>query len=251
MKKSIMILGVHHLDNPNNGDLYSCDSGNIESEKRQSEIEELIMCLKEFNPTKIALELEKEMDEEVNYDYINFLNGNFKLTTNEKHQIGFKLGKELGLEKLDCINWNKVQPHVPSLFQWVNENECSLWDELDAASAKEILERQNYLNNHTIKEFIIKINEEDFTYKNHQFYIKLALISDDSNNIGAQWVAQYWYYRNMIIYKNIIDLFKLSDERILLIIGAAHVHLLKQFFKENGDYEVEDVLPYLRNDIHL
>ena len=207
MKKSIMILGVHHLDKPNNGDLYSYDSGSIESEKRQLELKELIMCLKEFKPTRIALELEKEMDEKVNYDYTEFLNGNFKLTTNEKHQIGFNLGKELGLEKLDCINWNKVQPHVPAIFKWVNENECSLWDELDSASAKEILERQNYLNNHTIKEFIIKINEEDFTYKNHQFYIKLALISDDSNNIGAQWVAQYWYYRNMIIYKNIIDLF--------------------------------------------
>ena len=45
MKKEIMILGVHHLDSPNNGDLYSLEM-NVKSEKRQTEITELIQCLK-------------------------------------------------------------------------------------------------------------------------------------------------------------------------------------------------------------
>lgn len=247
MKKSIMILGVHHLDNPNNGDMYKFNSGNIESEKRQSEIKELIMCLKEFNPTKIALELDTEINEKINTDYTNFLKGTFSLTTNEKHQIGFKLAKELGLNKLYCVNWNKVESHVPNVLQWVSENKCSIWDELSKELADDALETQDYLNNHTIKEFIIKINQDEYTMKNHKTYMKLALISDGANPIGAQWVSKYWYYRNMIIYKNIADLFESDDERILLIIGAAHVHLLKQFFNENGEFNVEDTIGYLTN----
>lgn len=246
-KKTIMILGVHHLDSPNNGDMYTYKSGNVESEKRQSEIKELIMCLKEFNPTKIALEVDKELDKELNIDYINFLNGTFSLTTNEKHQIGFKLAKELNLNKLHCVNWNKSESHVPKVLQWVTENESSIWNDLSKELSKEALENQNYLNNHTIKEFIIKLNQEEFIIKNHQIYMKLSLISDGENPIGAQWVSKYWYYRNMIIYKNIIDLFESTEDKILLIIGAAHVHLLKQFFNENGDFIVEDSLKYLKS----
>jgi len=49
----------------------------------------------------------------------------------------------------------------------------------------------------------------------------------------------------MIIYKNIVDLFESAEDRILLIIGAAHVHLLKQFFNENGEFNVEDTIGYL------
>lgn len=242
-----MVLGVQHLDNPNNGDVYSLESGDVSSEKRQAEIKELIQCLKEFNPSKIALEIEKEFDEAVENDYINFLKGRFNLSTNEKHQIGFNLAKELGLEKLYCVNWNKVQPHVPPIFQWVSENESPIWDKLKVEVEQEMVERQNYLNTHTIKEFIIKLNKKENTFKDHQFYNKLALICDEENSIGAQWVAQYWYYRNMIIYKNIIQLFESDEERILLIIGAAHVHLLKQFFIENGNFDVVDVIPFLLN----
>lgn len=245
MKKSIMILGVHHLDNPNNGDMYSYKSGNIESEKRQSEIKELIMCLKEFKPTKIALELYTEINEKINTDYKNFLSGNFSLTTNEKHQIGFKLAKELGLNKLYCVNWNKNESHVPNVLQWVSENNCPLWDNLCEELADDALKTQDYLNNHTIKEFIIKLNDDEYTTKSHKFYMKLALISDGVNPIGAQWVSKYWYYRNIIIYKNIVNLYESIEDRILLIIGAAHVYLLKQFLNENGEYRVEDTLRYL------
>ena len=47
-EKKIMILGVHHFDGPNNGDLYSLEM-NVKSEKRQTEITELIQCLNYFN----------------------------------------------------------------------------------------------------------------------------------------------------------------------------------------------------------
>ena len=95
-----------------------------------------------------------------------------------------------------------------------------------------------------------KINKKEFTTKNHKTYMKLALISDGTNPIGAQWVSKYWYYRNMIIYKNLVDLFESDQDRVLLIISAAHVHLLKQFFNENGEYHVEDTLKYLTKEFN-
>lgn len=47
------------------------------------------------------------------------------------------------------------------------------------------------------------------------------------------------------IYKFNSGNIKSDYDRILLIIGAAHVHLLKQFFNENGEYHVENTIKYL------
>ena len=248
MKKEIMILGVHHLDSPNNGDLYSLEM-NVKSEKRQTEITELIQCLKLFQPTKIALEIEKEQDELIQQEYINFINGKFELSTNEKHQIGFRLAQELKHPKLYCVNWNKRQSHVPVLLQWVSENPCSLWTELAPEVENQSIERKKYLATHTLKEFILWLNEKEQTNKDHQFYMKLALIEDGDTPIGVQWVVQYWYYRNMLIYKNLTQLFDSNEERVLLIIGSAHVHLLTQFFEEHGEYKVIDVVKFLSTKI--
>ena len=35
-----------------------------------------------FQPTKIALEIEKEQDDLIQQEYINFINGKFELSTN-------------------------------------------------------------------------------------------------------------------------------------------------------------------------
>lgn len=248
LKKEILILGTHHFDSPNNGDLYFLDM-NVKSEKRQTEILELIRYLKVFNPTKIGLELDKEQDELLQQEYQNFLNGTRELKENEKHQLGFRLAKELNHSKLYCVNWNKVQSHVSGIFQWLSENSCSLWKEIKKEFENEMIKRQQYLEDHTIKEFILMLNKNEWRVKDHEFYMKLALIDDDEIPIGAQWVIQYWYYRNMIIYKNLVELFELNEERILLIIGSAHVHLLTQFLKENGEYNVIDVEDILSTEV--
>ena len=39
-----------------------------------------------------------------------------------------------------------------------------------------------------------------------------------------------------------------ADDRILLIIGAAHVYLIQQFFEESGAYIIESPLKYLNAD---
>ena len=62
---------------------------------------------------------------------------------------------------------------------------------------------------------------------------------------GANWMAHYWYDRNLKIYVNLTRITESADERIMLIIGAAHVYLVQQFFEESGDYIIESPLKYL------
>lgn len=68
----------------------------------------------------------------------------------------------------------------------------------------------------------------------HQTYLKLARLGET----GMQWVARYWYVRNLTILKNILALVESADERIVVIYGLAHVHLLQQLLTDSGLVEV-------------
>ncbi|WP_367591785.1 DUF5694 domain-containing protein [Heyndrickxia shackletonii] len=51
--------------------------------------------------------------------------------------------------------------------------------------------------------------------------------------------------RNLIMFSNLADLATSPNERILLIVGAAHVEILSNFIKECGLFELEEVDKYL------
>lgn len=60
------------------------------------------------------------------------------------------------------------------------------------------------------------------------------------HHIGADLVGE-WYKRNLRTYANIWHTVEASDERVILLIGQAHVWTLRQFFRENPDFEVVPV----------
>jgi pheromone shutdown protein TraB len=58
-------------------------------------------------------------------------------------------------------------------------------------------------------------------------------------------VAQ-WYHRNLLIATNITRLSQGPGERILVLIGAGHAKLLREFLSEVPGFEVVDCLRYLK-----
>ncbi|REJ17331.1 MAG: hypothetical protein C6W57_07185 [Caldibacillus debilis] len=102
-KPAILLLGTAHLENPDNGVLLNPVTDGILSPKRQAEIIEVAKSLKKFQPTQIAVEVLKRLNKE----YRSYLNGNFQLTANEIHQIGFRLAEDMKIERLHASDWNE------------------------------------------------------------------------------------------------------------------------------------------------
>lgn len=219
----------------------------IRNEKRQSEIKQVIDCLKKFSPTTVALEVLTKNQNELNENYQSFLNGDFKLTSNERHQIGFQLAKEMNLKELFAVDWNDNIDGVPDLGVWTEENASNIFEDVVEKGRQITLGYEAYFKNHTIREFLLWLNDKENAKSNHEFYMKLALIGTQSNPVGSSWVTQYWYYRNMLIYKNLVELITSSDDRIFVIYGAGHLHILNQFLKESNIFSVKSAQNYLIN----
>lgn len=245
-KPSILVLGTAHLSNPDdNGDLVKINTGDIFSEKRQIEIKGVVDSLRKFEPTKVALEILSEDSDHINETYKNFLLGKYELTRNECHQIGFRLAKEMNHKEVFSVDWNGSVPEVPDLDIWTKEHKSEKYNQAVRRMQDLAIKMEEFLKSHTIRDYLLYLNHDDFIRKNQRFYMNLALVGDKSNPVGAMWTAKYWYYRNLLIYKNIVELIECDADRIFVLYGFGHLHLLNQFLNESGLFKVEKAEDYI------
>ena len=78
MKPTIMILGSGHFANPG-VDAYNYRMDDVLQPKRQSEIQQLVVLLKPFRPTKVALEIDERYDAETQANYQGYLKDTYEL----------------------------------------------------------------------------------------------------------------------------------------------------------------------------
>ena len=104
-KPTLVILGTYHMGTPGNN-VVNPKVADITAPERQKQVIELVEKLKKFKPTKIVLECDLEDDVKTQENYDKYLSGSYQLTKNETNQIGFRLAKESGLKKVNCVDWS-------------------------------------------------------------------------------------------------------------------------------------------------
>lgn len=242
-KCSVLLFGTFHMNNPGL-DMDNYESDDVLAPKRQQEIQEVVDRLKLYNPTKIVVEALTDNHKALNNEYLSYVKGDFSLTANEIHQLGFRTAAELGHHDIYPVDWNEwiggislgdvydySKLHMPELFKELNSNNR------DGANHKST-------KTPTIKELLLALNNPKAVQADHKTYMTIARVGVGSNNIGIDWLCNYWYRRNMIIYANISRLSS-PEDRILVIYGAGHIHLLSQFIKESDLFSLESVEQYL------
>ena len=263
-KPTIMILGSTHLAN-DGLDVYNTKMDDVRTPKRQREIEQLVEQLKEFKPTKIALERDEKMHGAgTQAEYQGYLKGTYELKRNEHDQIGFRLAKQMGHPKLYCVDYRldyrKDDPIIPfdefdwNLLNYIGFAKAHNQEHLLPPPPTEgkltqgekgvtWIEPEKYVS---IIDMYMQDNEPEGIRMDHQEYIRwIARVGLGDQYPGANWLSHSWYDRNMKIYVNLTRITESADDRILLIIGAGHVYLVQQFLEESGDYIIENPLKYL------
>ena len=89
-----------------------------------------------------------------------------------------------------------------------------------------------------------RVNEAEIVKMLHQFYMEFAMIGKEKDYYAMDWLT-WWYKRNLILYTNIRRLITSPQDRVLLLIGGSHVHLIKQFLEESEVCTVVDANEYL------
>lgn len=240
-KPKVMVLGTFHMRYT--PDLHRVEFDNLLSSKRQEEIRKVVNALKSYNPTKIACEVVKEDNHVLNKEYQQYINGQLDLKIDEIHQLGFRTAAELKHENIYAIDWMESVGNraISQVFDWAKIEQPELFNLIDEKYRSKL---QLNLDENGIDELIRNYNEENYVKNQHEMYMQVARIGKGVEYVGIDWI-RWWYQRNLIIYSNLAQITNSSNDRTLLIIGAAHVHLVEQFLKESGLFEVVNVNEFL------
>jgi hypothetical protein len=221
----ILVLGTYHMANPGH-DVVNMQADDVLSTKRQQEMNQLIEVLKMFHPTKIAIEAGVG-SKRAGQEYSDYVAGKYTLTRNEIDQIGYRLAKELGHSTVYPVDEDGDFPYEHVINYAKANGLKDQFDGLEAVTAKQVKEENDYLLSHSVLETLDYMNSDASVAKSVAWYLACARYGDPYDYAGPDLVAA-WYQRNIRIYHNIAALIASPNDRILVIYGAGHLGWLRQ-----------------------
>jgi len=223
-KPEILIVGTYHMANPGH-DIFNNQADDVLSPKRQAEIGQLLAVLKEFRPTKIAIE-STVFDDTRKKQYAEYLAGKYALTRNEIDQVGFRLARELGMKSVFPVDYDGDFPWQRLVNYTKATGRSQSFDQMFVEMGAFFKKQSEFLPPHTILETLVFMNADERVAGDVGFYYREAHFGDAGDYAGPDLLAS-WYQRNMRIYNNIVNLIESPAERILVIYGAGHLGWLR------------------------
>ncbi len=229
-RAEVMVVGVYHMSNPGS-DVFNIETDDVLSATRQAEIAQVAAVLREFRPTKIAVEVVFS-DRGISQRYAGYVAGTYELTHNEVDQLGFRVARELGHGTVYPVDVRGEFPY-PRLVKYAQATgQTPAFDALAGETGEAVNTLSTYMASHTVLETLLYMNSDERVGEAVGSYFRLAEFGEPWDWAGADLVSD-WFRRNMRIYTNIVQLIDSPEERILVIYGAGHLGWLQDAFGSN------------------
>lgn len=245
-KPTILIVGTYHFGNQGEGFL-NVKSHDVLTVQRQKEIEQLIDLLAVYKPTKIAVE-SLFGNEKLNEEFTTYLTdeSSFKERRSEVYQVGFRFAKRMKHPRIYPVDWRNDFDLTATLnFANANNQTAVLQKGISDASIS-VGKLKKMMDSASVVDIFRHLNNPAETKEQHRIYLNtLVQIGKDANYVGTDVIAD-WYERNLKMYSNLMRIKDSDDDRILFIVGSAHIYLLEQFAKESEFFKIESATTYLK-----
>ena len=259
----VLLLGTFHVDDKGR-DRYK-PQHRLELPSRQAEILEVVERLAEFQPTKVAVEVDALQQAALDRDYQKFLQGD-ELPGSETYQLGFRVAERLGHERVYAVNaWGRAYD-PPRDFdledalgkpgeafdlhekletyarEYAQTEVLNQWTEayLERAAAEDEKKMQQPL-----RQTLLKMNRPENILEWHGVY----LVDHFKVGVGREYpgvdAVTAWYNRNLRIFANLQRITEAPNERLFVVYGFGHTAILRHSLGASPEYELVEVGAYL------
>ncbi len=243
----LLVLGTFHFAYPGLDVHQSSQKLDMLSLARQAEIGAVLDRLAEYQPTKIAVEFPPEEQPNLDERFRAYLAGTSPLTADEVQQLGFRLAARLGHTRLYAAD---AQPSA--IFQPVfdaveaREKELAGVDARWQARYERLYAFDDALAaRQTLVDHLRYMNDPARVSMGHGSYsVGWFKLEGADGDLGADFRAA-WYDRNLRIFRNLQSITTGPQERLLLIIGAGHLPILRFLAVTSPEYEWVEAGAYL------
>jgi hypothetical protein len=238
----VMLFGVFHFANPRN-DAVKVDQIDVLTPQSQEYLEKLADRLCKFRPTAILLEFNRAGESEMRRHLDAYRAGRAKLGANENDQIGLRVAKACGVEKLYGFDESEIHWNSQPLFKYLEKSapdrlaalnaEIALWQKDDAEAHRKL----------SLGELLIHHNHPDRDRRNKDVYLLTNVAGAGLGFEGADATASWWH-RNFRMYAN-IQRYATAGERVLVVAGQGHVAIFRDLLGIDRRILARDIREYL------
>lgn len=221
------------------------------SPEHQAEIEEVVERLAAFRPTKVCLERPAEREEELNRLYHAYREGARPLGPGEEEQLGFRLAARIGHDRVYAVDAQGLFEEEDGRWPRVEERARAagrqgFFDAPWAPRYKALHRHDELLKTRvSLREYLLYLNAPEHLALSHGIYLDIARAPDRFDYTFVDYVAGWWYDRNVRIFHHLQHLTESPADRLLVIIGAGHVPLLRHCVQTSLDHELVEVAEVL------
>lgn len=256
-----MLVGCDHLQQ-----IYQEDNPNTDpfTPKRQKELATIVDQINAYQPDLIVVERLPEDQRELDSAYALFVKDKIKLTDlpdgrSEVYQLGFVLGKKLGLTSIVGVN----APGGTSQSILSNGRNIDRYKEENVQLRSLVNDKYEQLRKGSLSfsDYITFLNQPQTIQKiYHLRYMTPARVTDgrftnpdkmvdtafvNPKYIGAELISVF-RNRDYKIYSNIVTTqLAQQSKRIVVIIGGAHIGSLRSIFRDDPEYKLVETTTYL------
>lgn len=235
----VLMVGTFHLSNPGR-DLNNVEADDVMKPQRQRELQAITDALRRFDPTVVAVEWPAETVDE---RYPQYLDGTLAPSRNEVVQLGFRLAKDAGLQRVYGLDMDGEFPFEAVQDFAKAHGRAGEIDALMAMGAAETKKIGDLQRDHTLGGVLRTMNTDAAYRTNHSFYTSILTMGDGDAQPGADLVAA-WTKRNLRICARLLQVVKPGD-RVVAFYGQGHLYLLRQCLRDAPNVRWVDPLRYL------
>ncbi|MBX3379006.1 MAG: hypothetical protein KF805_02840 [Phycisphaeraceae bacterium] len=242
-RAEVLIVGTFHFNS--NSDLVKSANHDVMSDKFQAEVNQVVGRLAKFNPNKIVVEYPANDQVKLDTLYADYKAGNRKLAKSERDQLGARLAKQLGHDRLYAFDQPSDLDFKPLMDNAQKAGRADLLGELQSKTAEITKASAAISAKYTVAEHLAILNHPPIIEEMHSLYIWL-LNFDTPENRPAAALLTSWYLRNLNMFENLQRIAKPGD-RILVLVGAGHTKHLRDFVGQDSTLTLSETAPLLPN----
>jgi len=254
-KKKVLLIGTFHYNNPGT-DVAKTKAFNVLDKESQNQLEQIAEKISEFNPNKVFVEWPFEEQKKLDslyklYSEDTYFKGSLSdfYRKSEIFQLAFRFSKKNKLESLNAVDYRETSFPFDSLVNVISVNKQSaLKAEIDNGIKAFTTEFDRKIENgSSLLDLTYFLNSDDMRKKSNRFHTELPLLAGGKENFIGPYLVSEWHRRNLTIWSLIQKSLETDDRRIVLLLGASHIAMIKDYIDRNDDFEVVELKMIMEN----
>lgn len=250
IKTEVLLVGTSHWNNYKKADFDVAQTNEIDilSATYQKDLNDIADKIVAFKPDKIFVErtlnYQPKLDSLLNL-YKTTEWGNDK--RNEIYQLGFRVAKTLKHDRVYGIDFRNTEFPYDSLMKAMETAKQTTLISSFNADIKQFETNYNTLvsEQRSLKDILYFLNDDKQRQLDLSWYLEGANKGGDLNSTVGSFLASEWIKRNIYSYGLIQKYTQSKDKRIMILIGASHIAVLKQLISVNTEWktvELKDIM---------